>query len=223
MNRKRENYNPDAIEEEHDTGRPSPANQLEMLTLRLSDDQLYGIDVFKIIEILECPVTFNRVPHAHASVKGVITFRGQGITVVDLSQALGLMPVDYQNELCYLVVCEHCSQLNAFLVKQTETLLTRRRSQLKKQESFPVPCLIALTSADDDEMILILDVGNVLEDIVGLATVTDQKAGEPAKQSSAEKNEPETDEPEPPGSPLRQTAESLGLFHEDIVKILGRQ
>lgn len=59
------------------------SNQMEMLIFYLNDQQLYGINVFKIIEIVECPKTITRLPLSHKSIVGTIDFRGKAITVID--------------------------------------------------------------------------------------------------------------------------------------------
>ena len=46
----------------------SSSNQMEMLTFRLTDNQLYGINVFKIIEILECPKRIDKIPQTHPAI-----------------------------------------------------------------------------------------------------------------------------------------------------------
>jgi two-component system chemotaxis response regulator CheV len=68
----------------------SSSNQMEILSFRLSDNQLYGINVFKIIEIIECPERLAHVPHSHAAVKGIVNFRDEAISVIDLAEVLEL-------------------------------------------------------------------------------------------------------------------------------------
>ncbi len=153
----------------------SSSNQMEMLTFRLTDGQLYGINVFKIIQILECPQYINKIPRTHPSIKGIVLFREQGINVIDISEAIGMASVDYKNEFSYLIVCEYNTQLNAFLIQKPENLLIRGWDQISKPEGFYAPSIVAIAYADDDEMILILDIETVLADVVGMDTELDQE------------------------------------------------
>ncbi|EAT14625.1 chemotaxis protein CheV [Desulfuromonas acetoxidans] len=147
----------------------SNSNQMEMLTFRLTDGQLYGINVFKIIEIVECPRRLDRLPYSNPAVRGVVDFRGNAITVIDLARSIGLQPVDFINTLGYLVVCEYNNQLNAFLVSSPEVLLTRSWGDIKKPNGFEAPSLVAIAYDDNQEMVLLLDIEGILSEIVGLA------------------------------------------------------
>lgn len=159
----------------------SSSNHMEMLTFRLTDGQLYGINVFKIIEIVECPSRLDRIPHSHPAVKGVVDFRGSAISVIDLSQALDMTPVDFKHGLGYLVVCEYNNQLNAFLVSSPEVLLTRSWESIKKPEGFNAPSLVAIAYDDHDEMILLLDIEGILAEIIGLNQKVENQVIETAK------------------------------------------
>ncbi len=68
MSRKTLNDKSDSLDEAIRRSTLSSSNQMEMLTFRLTDGQLYGINVFKIIEILECPNRINKVPQAHPAI-----------------------------------------------------------------------------------------------------------------------------------------------------------
>jgi two-component system, chemotaxis family, chemotaxis protein CheV len=145
----------------------SRSNQMEMLTFRLSDGQLYGINVFKIIEILESPNRFDRMPHVHQSVKGAVDFRGKPIVAIDLSEALGMEPVPYDKQLAYLIICEYSQQLNAFIISAPETLLTRGWDEIRKPDAIQARSLVAVAYSDSGETILLLDIEGILADIVG--------------------------------------------------------
>lgn len=145
----------------------SSSNQMEMLTFRLTDNQLYGINVFKIIQVLECPKQITKLPGAHPAIKGTLLFREHGVNVIDLAQAIGMDAVDYRHTLSYLVVCEYNNQLTAFLIQSPETLLTRGWDQINKPEGFNAPCVVAIAYADNEEMILILDIETILSEVVG--------------------------------------------------------
>lgn len=145
----------------------SRSNQMEMLTFRLSDGQLYGINVFKIIEILESPRRFDRMPHSHQAVKGAVDFRGKPIVVIDLSEALGMEPVPFDQQLAYLIICEYSRQLNAFVIAMPETLLTRGWDEIHKPDGVQAKSLVAVGYSDSGETILLLDIEGILSEIIG--------------------------------------------------------
>lgn len=146
----------------------SQTNQMEMLTLRLTDNQLYGINVFKIIEIIECPARIDRMPNSHPAVKGVLDFRGNALAVIDLSEAVGLPEKNFHNELAYIVICEYNRSLTAFIVHAPETLLTRSWAEIHKPESVNAQSLVAIAYADSGETIMLLDIEFILASVVGI-------------------------------------------------------
>jgi two-component system chemotaxis response regulator CheV len=206
----------DSIDEAIRRSKLSSTNNMEMLTFRLTDNQLYGINVFKIIEILECPKRIDRLPQAHPAIKGIVGFRGQGITVLDVSEALGMPPVDYVHELGYLVVCEYNSQLNAFLVKHPETLLTRGWDEIKKPEGFHAPSIVAIAYASDDEMILLLDIETILVDVVGLEAGVSQALLQGAMEKCRGKKVLLVDDSKSAMNLMQQTMAALDIDYRDF-------
>lgn len=146
----------------------SQSNQMEMLTFRLTDNQLYGINVFKIIEILECPRRIDRMPNSHPAVKGALDFRGNAIAVIDLSEAVGLHTKEFTDELAYLIICEYNRTLTAFIIHAPDTLLTRSWQDIHKPEGVNAASLVAIAYADSGEAIMLLDIETILAQVVGI-------------------------------------------------------
>lgn len=194
----------------------SSSNKMEMLAFRLTDDQLYGINVFKIIEILECPKHINKIPQSHPAVKGVVPFRGQAITVIDLSEAVEMASLDYQRELGYLVVCEYNRQLNAFLVKSTDSLLTRGWDEIKRPEAFQAPSIVAIAYADDEEMIQILDIEGILTAVVGMNDDVSPKLLDDVSLHCAGKKVLLVDDSSSAMTLMKQTMDSLGIVNKNF-------
>ncbi|WP_420266964.1 chemotaxis protein CheV [Candidatus Magnetominusculus dajiuhuensis] len=146
------------------------SNQLEMLTFYLSDDQLYGINVFKIIEVLECPPKITKMPNSHSAVKGTINFRGKSIAVIDLSDALEMEPVDYKNTISYVIVCEYNYLIHGFLINSPNTLINRSWEDVKSPSAImsKTACLTALAYTDDGKTIQLLDIEKILAETIGI-------------------------------------------------------
>ena len=63
-------------------------NRLELLLFKLVGRQRFGINVFKVREVLQCP-RLTKLPKQDKFIKGVAHIRGQTISVIDLSKATG--------------------------------------------------------------------------------------------------------------------------------------
>lgn len=146
----------------------SQSNQMEMLTFRLTDNQLYGINVFKIIEIIESPRRIDRMPKSHPAVKGALDFRGNALAVIDLSEAVGLPTKEFSKELAYIIICEYNRTLTAFIVHSPDTLLTRSWQDIHKPEGINAASLVAIAYADSGEAIMLLDIESILSEVVGI-------------------------------------------------------
>jgi two-component system, chemotaxis family, chemotaxis protein CheV len=63
-------------------------NRLELLLFRLAGNQLYGINVFKVKEVLQCP-KLTALPKLNSVVRGVAHIRGGTLPIIDLNKATG--------------------------------------------------------------------------------------------------------------------------------------
>ncbi len=190
----------------------SRSNQMEMLTFRLSDNQLYGINVFKIIEIIESPHRFDRMPHSHPAVKGAVDFRGKPIAVIDLSEALQMPPIAFEQQLAYLIICEYSQQLNAFLIAAPETLLTRGWDEIHKPDGLNSESLVAVAYSDNAEAIMLLDIEGILVKIIGYNTDVDKKL-ETYRKQAEKKRILLVDDSRTALTMMEQTLDQLGFEH----------
>ena len=82
-------------------------NRLELLLFGLNDDQEYGINVFKVREVLPCP-ELTGIPKQTTALKGLAHIRGETIPVIDLAEAIGGFPVSEEDrQQCFLIVSEY--------------------------------------------------------------------------------------------------------------------
>lgn len=93
-------------------------NRLALLLFSLGGQATFGINVFKVREVLACP-PLQRVPRAHPLVHGIFDYRGMVMPVLDLSAALGLPG----GARPHIVVTEFNRCLQAFLVDGVERIL----------------------------------------------------------------------------------------------------
>ena len=96
-------------------------NRLELLLFSLGGRQLYGINVFKVKEVLQCPA-LSEIPKRHPVIRGVAHIRGGTIPIMDLRQATGYSPLDdLQN--CFVIITEYNRSTQGFLVRAVERIV----------------------------------------------------------------------------------------------------
>lgn len=158
------------------------SNELEMLTFYLSDQQLYGLNVFKIIEIVETPKEIARIPRSHPTIKGEINFRGKPINLIDLGEYLGMEPIDFQHKTSYVLICEYSTTTQGFLVAQPNVLITKNWEEIIKPSGilYEESCLTAITY-HNGVPIQMLDVEKVLNEIVGIDVTISEELIEKSK------------------------------------------
>ena len=160
-------------------------NRLELLLFRMGGKQRYGINVFKVREVIECPA-LRRLPTAHPSVRGVATIRGRTIPVVDLGKALGLRALQHVHGR-YVVIAEFNRSVQGFLVESVDRIVNMNWADI-----LPPPAnsgkdsyLTAVTQIDQ-ELIEILDVEKILAEVSPRAFAV-AKDVVTAKERSAER------------------------------------
>lgn len=96
-------------------------NRIAMLLFRLGDEQLFGINVFKVREVLRRP-PMERMQGLHALIAGSCDYRGQTIPVIDLAAALGYPPLR-DVESAHLMVTEFSRTVQGFLVADLQRMV----------------------------------------------------------------------------------------------------
>jgi len=141
-------------------------NRLALLLFRLGGRQLFGVNVFKVQEVLRRPELFQ-VPGLPAQFSGVADVRGRSVPVLDLGVAIGHPERSGDgNGPGYLVVTEFNRSIQGFLVSGVERIVN-----IAVQDIHPPPELGAdstyLTAVTrfQGELIQVIDVESVLADI----------------------------------------------------------
>lgn len=140
-------------------------NRLALLLFRLGGRQLFGVNVFKVQEVLRRPTLFA-LPSTPPSVLGVADVRGRSIPVLDLGTAVGHPETDA--DAAYLVVTEFNRSAQGFLVSAVDRIVNIAVEEIKPppsnagEDSY----LTAITRYQG-ELIQILDVEKVLAEVNG--------------------------------------------------------
>ncbi|WP_440875626.1 chemotaxis protein [Thalassotalea sp. PLHSN55] len=144
-------------------------NRLELLLFKLVGRQTFGINVFKVREVLQCP-RLSSLPKQNDYIKGVAHIRGQTISIIDLSKATGGSEI-VQTDDSFIIIAEYNRSVQGFLVAGVERIVT-----LSWKDIMPPPegagkssYLTAVTEIEN-EMVSILDVEKILNEISPVST-----------------------------------------------------
>lgn len=141
-------------------------NRLELLLFRLTTPQRFGINVFKVQEVIQCP-PLTRLPGSNRVIRGIASMRGRTITVIDMSMAIGGPGLD-DPERHFIIITEYNRRTQGFLVGSVERIVNMNWGEIMA----PPPgmaegsYMTAVTQVDD-ELVEIIDVEKVLKEVIG--------------------------------------------------------
>lgn len=149
-------------------------NRLELLLFRLRGKQVYGINVFKVREVLQCP-ELTELPQRNPVVRGVAHIRGMTISVIDLSLAVGGPTLGDVRD-CFVVIAEYNRKVQGFLVRSVERIVNMNWSDIHPppKGSGRSSYLTAVTDIDG-ELVEIIDVEKILAEITPNNAVVSQE------------------------------------------------
>ena len=135
-------------------------NRLALLLFRLGSRQLFGVNVFKVQEVLPRPPLF-RLPQLPRAFAGAADVRGRTVPVLDLGRAIDQEPGDPPQ---YLVVTEFNRSVQGFLVSAVERIVNIAVEDIQPPPEWgggASPHLTGITR-HNGELIQLLDVESVL-------------------------------------------------------------
>jgi two-component system chemotaxis response regulator CheV len=149
-------------------------NRLELLLFRLNGRQRFGINVFKVREVLQCP-PLTSMPKLNPLVRGVAHIRGQTISVIDLSMATGGRKIE-DLTTAFIVIAEYNRSVQGFLVGAVERIINTNWDAIMPppQGTGRASYLTAVTEVEG-ELVEILDVEKILNEISPLNTEVSQE------------------------------------------------
>ncbi|BAP44141.1 chemotaxis protein CheV [Pseudomonas sp. 21LCFQ02] len=143
-------------------------NRLELLLFRLQGKQLYGINVFKVKEVLQCP-KLTIMPKSSRIVRGVANIRGGTIPIMDLAMATGSAGM-ISLENSFVIITEYNTKVQGFLVHSVERIVN-----MNWEEIHPPPkgtgrdhYLTAVTRVDN-QLVEIIDVEKILAEVAPIS------------------------------------------------------
>jgi two-component system chemotaxis response regulator CheV len=139
-------------------------NRLALLLFRLDARQIFGINVFKVQEVIAAP-RLTTLPAAHPLVRGVADLRGGVVPVIDLGLALDRAS---DTPAAHVIVTEYNRTVQGFLVRTVERIV-----HVDVAAVLPPPgdtgesgYLTAVTR-HGEELVQIVDVEKVLAEVMG--------------------------------------------------------
>jgi two-component system chemotaxis response regulator CheV len=159
-------------------------NRLELLLFRLEGGQLYGINVFKVKEVLQCP-KLTIMPKSSRVVRGVASLRGGTIPILDLAIATGGTGLeDLKNS--FVIITEYNTKVQGFLVRSVERIVN-----MNWEEIHPPPkgtgrahYLTAVTRVDN-QLVEIIDVEKILAEVAPTSEAISEGVVDVATQAKA--------------------------------------
>ncbi|MFM5138567.1 chemotaxis protein CheV [Aeromonas rivipollensis] len=144
-------------------------NRLELLLFRLNGRQRFGINVFKVREVLQCP-PLTVMPKLNSCIRGVAHIRGQTISVIDLSMAMGKRPIQDISK-CFIIISDYNRSVQGFLVHSVERIINMNWESIlpPPKGAGRINYMTAVTEVDG-ELVEILDVERILNEISPVST-----------------------------------------------------
>lgn len=139
-------------------------NRVAMLLFRLGDEQLFGINVFKVREVLRRP-PMERMQGVHELMAGSCDYRGQTIPVIDLAAALGYAPLrDVAS--AHLMVTEFSRSVQGFLVADLQRMVhCQGEAMSTPASSLGFGARVNAVTRIDGALLAVIDVEHVLASI----------------------------------------------------------
>jgi two-component system, chemotaxis family, chemotaxis protein CheV len=152
-------------------------NRMELLLFTLHDHQRFGINVFKVREVIRKP-DISPVPKSDSRIVGIADIRGTTMPVIDLPLALDLPPMrDVPGTLT--IVTEFNSSVQGFLVGSVDKIVHLRWEDIlpPPETLMNVNYLTGVTKVNHN-LVEIIDVERVLQEVAGrsAADVSDEVA-----------------------------------------------
>jgi len=141
-------------------------NRFELLLFKLVGRQRFGINVFKVQEVIQCP-ELTQIPKAHSVICGVAHLRGKTIPVLDLAMSIGMRSLS-RDQGSYVIVTEYNRTIQGFLVASVDRIINIGWDQVNAPPSGAgrEGYLTAVTEVDN-ELIEVIDVEKVMKEVIG--------------------------------------------------------
>jgi len=160
-------------------------NRLELLLFRLGNTQRFGINVFKVQEVIQCP-PLTKVPHANPVVRGVATLRGKTITIMDLAKAIGRPEISDMSS-AYIIITEYNRNTQGFLVSGVDRIVNMNWEDILPPPKGSGRNYMTAVTRVDKELVEIIDVEKVLSEIIRIDETVTSDIVETGREETSER------------------------------------
>jgi len=196
-------------------------NMMELLLFKIGAPEPYGINVFKVKEIIR-RVEITQAPSQPEHVVGMASIRGQLVPVIDLVSLCGNRLEEHSP---IMIITEFSNSTQAFLVESVDTIIRIGWSDVHQPPAMlsGQSKLTGVTRLADGTLVSILDVEQILHSISGSPPISLEEMLLPAAQQSAIQHIRIffADDSAFARSQLQQILDSLGIASEFAVN--GRE
>lgn len=139
------------------------SNKMEILLFSMGTKEIFGINVFKVREVLRTP-DITKTPNAQPGCEGIISLRGNIIPIISLAKVLGMQSED-EKPYPTLIVSEFSRASQGFLVKEVDKIIRVSWEDVRLPDKMLTgenSWTTALTQLEDGTIVNIIDVEQVL-------------------------------------------------------------
>lgn len=194
--------------------RVKTGDRLELLLFYLGGRQCFGINVLKVKEVIACPA-LTQVPESNAAVRGIAHLRGEPLTVIDLSTAIGRPPLFADAQAARsgsVIITEFNRTMQGFLVERVDRIVVCDwKTVLPPPRATGVGIYVTGVTEIDDHLVEILDVEKVIGEVMGSDAVGEIEAEEHEIASTHGKHVLVVDDSTVARHRTVQTLEKLGV------------
>jgi two-component system chemotaxis response regulator CheV len=141
-------------------------NRLELLLFRLKGQQIYGINVFKVKEVLQCP-KLSSIPNSRPMVKGVAHIRGETIPIIDLAMSIRLPGITAEElATSFVIITEYNRKTQGFLVAGVDRIVNMNwEDMLPPPKGAGKDIYLTAVTRIDEKLVEIIDVEKILSEV----------------------------------------------------------
>lgn len=201
-------------EGQREAQRVSTGDRLELLLFYIGGRQCFGINVLKVKEVIACP-PLTQVPQSHGAVRGVAHLRGEPLTVIDLSTAIGRPALFADAKAARegaVIITEFNRNMQGFLVERVDRIVVCDwKDVLPPPKATGVGSYVTGVTGIDGQLVEILDVEKVIGEVTGAESIDDVDAAEHELDATSGKRVLVVDDSSVARHKTVQTLEQLGV------------
>ncbi len=158
-------------------------NRMELLLFSLAGTQRFGINVFKVREVIRAPV-ITKVPHAHPAVIGITNYRGSTISIIDLQRSVGGMVLGDDSNGS-VIITEYNRSVQGFKVGSVDRIVNMNwKDVMPPPSQTTLDSYLTAVTRLDGELVQIIDVEKILSEVTEIDLKVSQEAEEQTRNIS---------------------------------------